>query len=325
MNNGYYSISLVKDQGTAMKSAAEEVLSDVPHQPDTYHAISDQLGLWVTRLETAAYKALEKMYERYEKLDSAVSDEVIDKRIEAYEQAEKAAMAAIELYDELHDYYLFLIHQLCLFDRDGRLRDQAEAQANIQFALELILSLGHGKISKIVKKIMELLPELLAYFGTAKEVVAHLQTLGISEAPLRGFCLAWQYQKNMIKAKQSSRRNKYKNKEKEQLTHLQEKLGEDFLSLKETVYGRLDMIVQSSGLVETINSIIRTYLNTTRNHITQNFLNLIMFYHNHRRYSAGKRKGKTPMEILTGEKQPKDWLELLFKEIEKVDPYFLVA
>ena len=41
-----------------------------------------------------------------------------------------------------------------------------------------------------------------------------------------------------------------------------------------------------------------------------------MFYHNHRRYKAGKRKGKTPMELLTGARQEKDWLEMLM-DIEK--------
>ena len=129
----------------------------------------------------------------------------------------------------------------------------------------------------------------------------------------------------MIKAKVSARRNYYKKKEAEQLANIELKLGEAFFTLKELIYSQLDMIVQSSALVETINSIIRTYLNTTRNHITQNFLNLIMFYHNHRRYSAGKRKGKTPMEILTKEKQHKDWMTLLFEEIQKVDSYFLAA
>jgi hypothetical protein len=325
MNNGYYSIYLVKDQGTAMQCAREEVLSDVIDQPDTYHAISHQLGVWARRLEAAAYKALKQMYDCYEKLDSAVSDEVIERRIEACEKAERAACEAIELYDEFCEYYLFLINELRLFDSDGHLRDRAETEANIKFALELMFTLEHTQISKITQKIIKVLPELLAYFDRAKEIVAHLQNHGLSDEVLRQLCLAWQYQKNMIKAKQTARKNKYKHKEKEQLASIQVKLAEDFLVTKEFVYAQLDLIVQSSALVETVNSILRTYLNTTRNHITQNFLNLIMFYHNHRRYCAGKRKGKTPMEILTGEKQPKDWMELLFEEIEKVDSYFLAA
>ena len=97
--------------------------------------------------------------------------------------------------------------------------------------------------------------------------------------------------------------------------------GQDVLSvLIEQVYGTLDEIVQSSRLVECLNSIIRPYLNTTRNHVTQEMLNLIMLYHNHRRYKAGKRKGHTPMELLTGTPQEHDWIDLVFEEIEKTQP-----
>ncbi len=94
------------------------------------------------------------------------------------------------------------------------------------------------------------------------------------------------------------------------------------VSITEQVYGQLDEIVQSSSLVECLNSIIRPYLNTTRNHVTQELLNLIMFYHNHRRYKAGKRKGHTPMELFTGKPQERDWLDVLFEEIEKTQPDF---
>jgi len=61
----------------------------------------------------------------------------------------------------------------------------------------------------------------------------------------------------------------------------------------------LDKIIQSSAIVENINSIVRAFLNTSRNKIKPEMLNLLMFYRNRRRYKAGKRKGKTPMELLT--------------------------
>jgi hypothetical protein len=38
---------------------------------------------------------------------------------------------------------------------------------------------------------------------------------------------------------------------------------------------------------------IMPYLNNSKNQISQETLNLIMFYHNHLRYNAGKRKGQT--------------------------------
>jgi len=70
-------------------------------------------------------------------------------------------------------------------------------------------------------------------------------------------------------------------------------------------------------MVECINSILRPYLNNSKNQVTQEFLNLFMFYHNHRRYHAGKRKDKTPMEILTGKEQKEDWITLLQQEVRE--------
>ena len=42
-----------------------------------------------------------------------------------------------------------------------------------------------------------------------------------------------------------------------------------------------------------------------------------MFHHNHRRYVQGKRKNYTPMELLTGQKQEKDWLDLMLLKVGK--------
>ena len=38
-----------------------------------------------------------------------------------------------------------------------------------------------------------------------------------------------------------------------------------------------------------------------------------MFYHNHRRYKSGKRKGKAPIELLTGQPLEADWVDLLIQ------------
>ena len=79
---------------------------------------------------------------------------------------------------------------------------------------------------------------------------------------------------------------------------------------------QLEQVVQSSAMVETINSILRTYLNVGKNQLNQNHLNLIMFYLNHRKYLRGKRKGYSPIELLTGKKQKHDWLEALLKKVK---------
>ena len=97
----------------------------------------------------------------------------------------------------------------------------------------------------------------------------------------------------------------------------EQKSSGKFDEIKEKILKELDEIVQSSSIVECINSIVRPYINNTKAQINQELLNLIMFYHNHRRYKAGKREGKTPYEILTGKTQTKYWLDLLMEIYEE--------
>ncbi len=128
---------------------------------------------------------------------------------------------------------------------------------------------------------------------------------------------ARQYQKNAIKAKNNDRKKYFERKQKEQLAKLATMLGKKFKTVKESIYAGLDKIIQSSAIVENINSIVRMSLNTSRDNINQEMLNLIMFYYNHRRYKDGKRKDNTPMELLTGKIQNKDWLEILLNIVEQ--------
>ena len=63
-----------------------------------------------------------------------------------------------------------------------------------------------------------------------------------------------------------------------------------------------------------VNGFIRPYLHSCKGHITQEMLNLIMFYHNHHRDKSGKRKGKAPIELLTGQALQSDWVDLLLHQ-----------
>ena len=79
----------------------------------------------------------------------------------------------------------------------------------------------------------------------------------------------------------------------------------------------MDSIIRLSSWVEMVNSLIRPYHNSCKGQITQETLNLIMFYQNHQRYKNGKRKGKAPLELLTGEPLKKEWLELLIQQMHQ--------
>jgi hypothetical protein len=205
------------------------------------------------------------------------------------------------------------------------LRNRQSAEENIEAGLSLIEELNHTEINEAVKKVRRTMPDLLNYFDEAEKILSELSELPIDPNALKALCLAWQWGRDAIKSKKVNKRNSCRENEQFYTEIAEGYFQEESQIVKEQVYAQLDQIVQSSALVECINSIIRPYLDRSRNHVDQEMLNLIMFYHNHRRYRAGKREGQTPMEILTGSKQKKDWIDLLFEVIREKDKSFSLS
>ncbi len=322
-DNGVEAMYLVCDGGQALSKAQKESLKDIFRQPDTYHAIAHQFGTYVERLKKAAYSTIEQEDTCWRTLDSARSERVIEKRIDTYEAASNKAGQRIARYENYAYLYRCLVEELLLFDENGELRSRQEAEGNIEAALELLDSLDLGFISTAVKKVRRILPDLLNFFEVAPSILSQLGQLPLEPETLGALCLAWQWHKGVTKAKDSKVRQDRKAQEQFSLDVAADELdGKAYEDMKAQVYQHLDRIVQSSGMVECLNSLIRPYLNTTKNHVTQELLNLVMFSHNHRRYKAGKREGKTPMELLTGTPQEKDWIDLVFEEVEKKQPGF---
>lgn len=322
--SGLKVVWLVSDEGSGLCSAIDSSFPGISRQPDTFHAISHRLGKWVDSLEKSAYTAIAEEYHCEKVFDSAKNENVIQKRLDAYIEATTKTDEAILLYEHYKFLYHCIINNLQVFDKAGNPCNRENAEENIRIALDYMIGLPIHKIKKEINTIYNLLDDLLNYLDIAARIVKGLTYKGTPRYIVQSFALAWQYQKNAIKAKKKERRKYFERKQKEQLELLAAMLEEKFSSVKESIYAELDKIIQSSAIVENINSIVRAFLNTSRNKINQEMLNLIMFYHNHRRYKAGKRKGKTPMELLTGEKQNKDWLEMLLN-IDKQDKAHSIA
>lgn len=315
-DNGFSAIYLVSDEGTGLTSGHSKGLYDRPFQPDTYHTIAHRLGHWLERLEKKAYQAMKNEYDRLKAFNSAKSGPVIEEKMSKYESAMYKTMQSIKMYEDFSYLYSILVKELHIFDSNGNFRDRRIAEKNIKVILDLLDTLNESKLSDAVSKIRKTLPDLLNYFDQGMIIVEKLKKVGFDENALKALCAGWQWHRGVIKSKKSQRRHYCRDNEVFCLEIASGYLQEQYEDVKDQVYNELNCVVQSSAMVECINSIIRPYLNTSRNLITQETLNLIMFYHNHRRYKDGERAGKTPYELLSGEQQEKDWMALLFETID---------
>ena len=93
---------------------------------------------------------------------------------------------------------------------------------------------------------------------------------------------------------------------------LYQQLSDKFLTVKEAVETAMNSTPRTSSLVENLNSRLRNYF-LLRKHLNSDYLELLRFFLNHRTFITSRkpeRKGKSPKELMTGEKHP-HWLELL--------------
>ncbi|MCK5539145.1 MAG: hypothetical protein KAI79_20145 [Bacteroidales bacterium] len=316
--NGVIPLYIVKDEGTEMECASAKIFPNTNIQSDTYHAVSHKLGLWHIRLEAYAYKKIEIEYEKERLLNNSKTEETRIKRELEYQTAKNKTVRALNNLDDFEFIYFNLLSCFELFDCNGNLKNKNEVIEKFEAALELgIECLEYETLKKRLKSISKITNRLFYFFDIAKNILKELEK-EVDTFTLNIICLYWQTHKRLNKTKDSQIGKRIKEHENKLLADIQALIGDDSKQTMEIdkCIKKLNCIVQSSSAVECINSILRPYLNSSKNQTSQEFLNLFMFYHNHRRFRAGERKGHTPMELFTGEKQSRDWLSLLMDKLK---------
>ena len=313
-DQGIYPLSLVKDDGVVMNAAQNTpVMSEVAGQLDTFHAVAHQLGIFTARLSKALDKAILYELDRHDKMHSAVSQEVIDKRKLVYQQACQQTVIAKEQLENFQFLYFCIVDQFNVFDHQGQARQQATAIEETKLALKLLKTLGITQLNETVEKIERTVDRLFDFLPKAQVVQYQLEA-EFGEIATFFWIYAWQNDKKSRKIKKYAKSKIWMQKSDTALVLLQEHYQlslTQFQALKRNIFSKFDSIVQSSALVETINSILRPYMNESRNQLSAEQFNVIRFYLNHRVYKRGKRKGFAPIELLSDKKLNQSWLELL--------------
>lgn len=306
----FHSLGMASDRGVGLKAGYQAACQDGFWVCDQFHEFQDLFNR-CHQLERKAYSAIGKEMEAAEKFANAKSEANLQKRLEQYDQTRQACEHAIERYDQLDLLLSMLSETLHLCSDSGRLRTGEGVRSDLTLILSLMEDIEDEKLPKLLNPIRSHMDDILVPFRQVELIHAELLDL-MPEQIVDAFVLAWHH--DHLSYQSHGKKKHYHRRECDYWLNFSEGLLDDqFDKLKGLVFEKLDSIVKASSLVEMVNSLIRPYLNSCKGQITQETLNLIMFYHNHRRYKGGRRQGKAPIELLTGEALQGDWVDLLIQ------------
>jgi hypothetical protein len=214
-------------------------------------------------------------------------------------------------YQHVSDVVDILLQSLYFFDlKTGVPRYQQAVKEDVVILMDLLDEISLPKLQEQTHKIREHINDICACYQQVEDIFKDLLKT-IPETTLNYIGLAWQHEHQSHQHKGELK--KYHKSECDFWLNAAISLldEENAHSQIEQAFEQFNGMVRSSSLIEMVNSLVRPYLNSCKGQITQEQLNLIMFYHNHHIYKSGKRKGKSPIELLTGKKPEKHWLDLL--------------
>ena len=308
----FISLGMASDRGAGLVAGYQAACDMALWVADYFHEFHDLCEV-LHQVERRAYAAIDTEYEAARTFANAKSEATLHKRLAHYDTAHRTCAQAIALYDHLAILLHLLREALHVCSPHGRLRTQEQVRAELLLLFDMIEALDCAAMRTALKPIRTHLDDILGPFKHAEAIDAELRATVPHDA-LDFLVLAWHHDHfvHQSRAKQKS----YHQRERDfWLACAEGLLGDAFTPLKALVVDQLDSIVRASSLVEMVNGLIRPSLNSCKGQITQETLNLIMFYHNHRRYKSGKRQGKAPIELLTGEPLAMPWWELLRRQL----------
>jgi hypothetical protein len=309
----FHSLGMASDRGVGLKAGYQAACQDGFWVCDQFHEFQDLFNR-CHQLERKAYSAIGKEIKAAETFAKAKSEGNLHKRLEQYDQTRQDGEHAIERYDQLDVLLSMLSETLHLCSDSGRLRTVEEVRADLLVILSLMGDIKDEKLPKLLKSIRSHMEDILVPFRQVERIHTDLLEL-MPEQIVDALVLAWHHD-HLVHQSHGKKKHYHRRESAYWLNFSEGLLDDRFDELKVLIFEKLDQVVKASSLVEMVNSLIRPYLNSCRGQITQETLNLIMFYHNHRRYKGGKRQGKAPIELLTGEALEADWVELLMQHRE---------
>jgi len=292
----------IADGGPAARRGQKDAWPDVPCHGDIFHALHplNKLVCYLDNRATEAFKAAEELRHKIRCPRGKWKQEQNHQTLlQNLEKAEIAFEKAFSLAEDVTTLYRWLKNDiLSLVGPSYQVRREL-----LQFVIDQLFLREDACRHRMepVRKYLENHKDNLLEFVPLME--KRLERIAEElEVQLESVLAVYQ-----LKGLPSSSNRRW-----EQYNALRSLLGPKFYPIEAAVAEVLDTVVRASSLVENLNSRLRNCF-TLRKQLGNDYLELLRFFLNHRRFNASEKKervGKSPAELLTGTTH-KHWLELL--------------
>lgn len=308
----FSSLGMASDRGLGLVAGYRAACDMALWVADYFQEFRDLFEV-LHHVERTAYAAIDKEDNAARKFTRAKSEATLTKRLQQYDTAHHTCEQAMALYDELALLLHLLREALHVCSPHGRLRTPKDVRTELTVLFDMIEALDCAAMTHALTPLRKHIDDIVVPFTHAATIDAELRAV-VPHDVVEFLVLAWHHDHYSYPS--PAKRKQYHQHEREfWLACAAGRLGDEFDTLKTLVFDTLDTIVRASSLVEMVNGLLRPYFNSCKGQITQEALNLIMFYHNHHRYKSGKRQGKAPIELLTGKPLEAQWWGLLLHQV----------
>lgn len=296
---GFAPECVVADAGSALRAGQADALPDTPCRSDVFHVLQTVTQV-VTKLEHQAYAQLATSAKLQQRIASrkrrGQGDAAAHKRLSLAAAPQARALA---LADD--------VAVLARWLRDDVLALAGPTHADRCALYDFIVT----ELQARVPQAPPLLGPLVTYLkGQRDDVLAFAVQL---DADCTALAAAFALPVDLVRALFAVQTLAVDNPRRwPREAPLRDRLGARYYPLSQALAAIRSRTVRASSLVENMNSRLRSYF-SLRRHLGNDYLTLLQFYLNHRRYPRSdcpERVGKSPAELLTGQEHG-HWLELL--------------
>ena len=288
----------IADGGRGLRAGQAAVWEDVPCHGDVFHAERDlgKLAFFLENRAVGCTTMLQKLERKMQRAKNKGKGRSLSKKLA---QARKAQAEAVGLAEDIRILADWMQNDI-LSAAGPDLQSRRELYDFVVEELRIRESLHSHRITPVRSMLENHRDNLLAFVGVLDERFAEIAArFNVPLFLVHAICELQNLDKNLPRYWQ-------------QETQLRKKLRDKFDRIKTAVRETLAETPRASSIVENLNSRLRNYF-FLRRHIGDEYLHLLRFFLNHRRFQRSERPeraGKSPAELLNGQPYP-HWLELL--------------